>query len=508
MNKSSTLRWQDLLSISVYGNAGIVALLGLYFFVLPFFLLLHDLSDPALRTGDMPHFAYRWHKALSAQYEPWARERVTAGSAAGVAQYDISGTEWPIFGSVYYLWATEALQEAWEQDRSLSREAPAVYARGAIEAAADLVADPNHAAWVKAYWGEDYLYTENIFYRMLYISGLTSYQKLSGNDRYQEALRLQVDSLAAELDASPYGLLDDYPGQCYPIDILPAIAAIQRADKVLGTDHSAMLARAVRAFKETRLDPSTGLPAYVAEPSSGHGIGPSRGVGISYMLIWAPELWPDTAQNWYVRYNDLYWQQDYWVAGVREFSRESSYPDWFFADVDAGPVLAGYGTAASSFGIGAARTNGHLDQAHSLSAEALVVSWPLADGTLLTPRLLSNLSDAPYLGESALLFTLTRKPVLAPVVPSQGRLPLAVHAGVAAYALLGAGSLGWAFRSIKREQANRLKGESFPAPEAQFLAWSGLILTGVAAFLFQYPGLGVLALILAQLLPRDYEKSF
>lgn len=508
MNTSLFRSWQDRLTLCVYGNAIVLFLAAVYFFILPFGILVHDLGDPALRTGGMPHFAYRWHRALSARYEPWARERVAAGRAAQVDPLDIAGTEWPIFGSVYYLWASEALQEAWEQDPSLAREAPAAYAHGAIEAAAALVADPNHAAWVKAYWGDDYLHSENIFYRMLYISGLTSYQKLSGDNRYQEQLRLQVDSLASELDSSPYGLLDDYPGQCYPIDILPAIAAIQRADKVLGTDHSASVARAARAFTDTRLDPATGLPAYVADPASGRGIGPSRGVGISYMLIWVPELWPETSQDWYTRYNDLYWQENGWVAGVREFSRESSYPDWFFADVDAGPVLAGYGTAASAFGIGAARANGQLNQAQSLGAEAMVVSWPLADGSLLIPRLLSNLSDAPYLGEAALLFALTRRPAVSPVTASRGQLPFVVYAGLALYAILGAGTLGQTFRSVKRYQAERLKGPSFPAPEFQFLAWCGLLLAGAGIFLAGRPGLGLPLIMLAQFLPRNYEKPF
>jgi hypothetical protein len=456
----------------------------------------------------MPRFAYRWHQALSTRYKTWARERVASGNAAEVSQQDISGTEWPIFGSVYYLWATESLQDAWEEDSSLAKESPTIYAHDAIEAAADLVADPNHAAWVKVYWGDDYLYRENIFYRMLYISGLTSYQKLSGNDRYRGQLQLQVDSLSSELDASPYGLLDDYPGQCYPIDILPAIVAIQRADRVLGTDHSASVARALRAFEDSRLDPETGLPTYSASSKSGRGIGPSRGVGISYMLIWVPELWPDTAREWYTRYDNLYWQQDGLVAGVREFSRERSYPEWFFEDVDAGPVMAGYGTAASAFGIGATRANGHLDQAYALSAEALVASWPLADGTLLTPRLLSNLSDAPYLGESALLFTLTRRPIVEPVTPSQGQLPFVIYSGVALYAIIGATSVFFAIRSVRGWQASRLKGEKFPAPEIQFLAWCGLILAGAVAFVFDHAGTGLLLIVLGQLLPRNFEKSF
>ena len=53
-------------------------------------------------------------------------------------------------------------------------------------------------------------------------------KKLTGNQAYHTQLADQVESLSVELDASPYGLLDDYPAQCYPIDILPAIATVTR----------------------------------------------------------------------------------------------------------------------------------------------------------------------------------------------------------------------------------------------------------------------------------------
>ena len=70
------------------------------------------------------------------------------------------------------------------------------------------------------------------------------------------------------------------------MDILPAIAAIHRADALLGTDHSEFVRRAIRAFKGNAIDPLTGLPTYVADSRSGQGYGPARGVGItSYNFV-------------------------------------------------------------------------------------------------------------------------------------------------------------------------------------------------------------------------------
>src|SRR4030042_516987 len=159
----------------------------------------------------------------------------------------------------------EALQEVHHMNPTLATSSPRSYAQRAISAAAALITDPNHATWVREHWGDNYLTKENLFYRMLLISGLTSYQKLLSDRKYEDLLRSQVESLASELAESPYGLLDDYPGQCYPVDVLPAIAAIRRADAVLGTNHSEFAARAIRGFEGTRLDDDTGLPAYLVD---------------------------------------------------------------------------------------------------------------------------------------------------------------------------------------------------------------------------------------------------
>ncbi|HWQ45878.1 MAG TPA: hypothetical protein VN376_03365 [Longilinea sp.] len=483
--------------LMIYTNAIVVILVLVYFFALPAVTLIQALNDPGLRSGEIPGFVFRWHRSLSEDMEQWALDRVSSGRASELDTSDISGTEWPVFSSVFYLWTTEALQEAWEEDPSLADSAPAVYARGAIEAVTALVADPNHAAWVVQHWGEDYLDHENLFYRMLLISGLTSYQTLLGEDTYETTLRQQVESLADEIDASPYGLLDDYPGECYPVDILPAIAAIQRADEVLGTDHSAFVIRSLRAFEDTRLDPATGLPAYRCDSFTGEGLGSARGVGISYMLIWAPELWPETAQEWYHLYEEQFWQESWLAVGFREFPIQYPYTVSPMGDVDSGPIPFGFGTAASAFGIGAARANGDFERAYPLSAEALVLAWPLPDGTLLMPRLLSNLTDAPFTGEAALLFTLTRG---SAADNTQGRpsLPFSVYLGLCIYAGIAVGGV---ILSIKRV-GQWEKGRHNSVAAWQFITWLLLMAFGLGGLLLSCDILGGILFLAAQFFPR------
>ncbi len=481
-----------------------MVLLSLYALLIPAAMLICDLRDPGLYRDEIPRCAFRWHQALSPKYEKWARGRVESGTATRLTTENISGTEWPVFGSVFYLWATEALQQAFHENPTLAPSPPRVYARGAIEAAAALVADPNHANWVKDHWGDAYLQKENLFYRMLLISGLTSYQKLTGRTHYEALLRSQVESLARELDESPYGLLDDYPGQCYPVDILSAIAAIRRADVVLGTDHTEFAARAIRGFRETRLDENTGLPAYMVDSRTGRAKDSARGVGLSFMLIWAPELWPDVARDWYAKYDRQFWQRGRWLAGFREYPRDIDVGWLTFNDVDAGPVVGGYGAAACAFGVGAARAMGRFDHAYPLAAQAIVGSWPLPDGTLLGPRVLSNLSDAPYLGEAAVLFALTRKPVLATVTASRGGLPLFVYAVTILGLCLGAYEVLATLRRVGRWY--RRKAEVLvPIPAAQFVLWWALMLSALSIWFLLSPPVGLVLLLTAQLIPREVK---
>lgn len=488
------------LTLCVNINAVVIIFLAAYVLLIPAGMLTYDLRDPGLYSNTMPRCAFRWHRALCLKYEKWARHRVQGGAATKLTTQDISGTEWPVFGSVFYLWATENLQQAFDENPTLAPSAPRSYARGAIEAAAALVADPNHASWVKEHWGDTYLQKENLFYRMLLISGLTSYQKLLDDPKYEDLLRSQVESLARELDESPYGLLDDYPGQCYPVDILPAIAAIRRADAVLGTDHTEFTARAIRGFQDSRLDEHTGLPAYVEDSRTGRAKDSARGVGLSFMLIWAPELWLETARDWYAKYEEQFWQKGRWLAGFREYPKNVD-AGWFaFNDVDAGPVVCGYGAGACAFGVGAARAMGRFDHAYPLAAQAIVGSWPLPNGTLSGPRVLSNLSDAPYLGEAAVLFALTRKPVGATITTELGKLPWSVYAGILLGMCLGAYEV---FAGIRKTwHWYKCKARlSVPFPAFQISLWYILMVGGLLILAMLSFAVGLIVLLTAQLIP-------
>ncbi len=494
----ATKRFQPL-SICRYGNCLILLSLAIYFFFIPFVLLICYLGDPGLKGQGVPRFTFRVHRHLAPRYERWARQRIGSDKAKGLGLEEIAATEWPAFGSAFYLWATEALQQAWEQDKTLSRVAPNVYAAGSIEAAAALIADPENASWVKKHWGEDYLHKENVFYRMLLIGGLTNYHKLLGGDKYLGLIRDQVETLSKKLDESKYGLLDDYPSQCYPTDVVAAIAAIKRADSLLGTDHSKFIARSIRAFGNDLVD-STGLPPYFADAQSGN-IDITRGCSNQWGITWAAELWPETAKNWYDNFEKYFWQNHCGAVGFREFQKDTRETKNWHIDVDSGPVIAGFGISACSFGMGAARAVNRFDHAYPLGAEVLVGSWPLLDGTLLTARFLSNAAHARYVGEACLLFSFTRMPQDKPVVVKGGHLPAVVYVTLGLYPLAGLTLVLAMLQSLKQWEKTASKN-IFRLEWLQVTIWAALLATGIITATCVNLFCGLLLILLAQLLPR------
>jgi hypothetical protein len=409
----------------ICANSIIAALLAAAFLVYPSVRACLDIQDAGLKQPAIPKVDWRLRTRLTPRYASWARKRVATGRAQKLSTEDISGTEWPLFGSVFYLWGIENLQAAWEGGDHTAAVEPKVFCKEAIMAASDLVADPRQASWVEKHWGPNYLHRQNVFYRMLVIAALTSREKLLRDGAHLDLLRDQVETFSKELNDSESGLLNDYPGECYPGDVMAAIACIHRADAVLGTDHSRFINRSLRAFvgmRSTRLN----LPPYLAGAETGAPFSEARGCANSYFCLTSPELWAGPAKSWFQLYEKFYWQQRFGFAGFREFPKDVPNSDWT-VDVDAGPVLGGFGVAANAFGVGASRKNGRFDLAYPLSAEMLATVWELPNGTLAAPRLLSNLSDAPMLGEASILWLLSIEPEKGFPVRTGGTIPAFVY---------------------------------------------------------------------------------
>jgi hypothetical protein len=478
-------------------NSVLVVLLAAALFVYPPIRAFRDIRDPALQQPGIPKAAWRLYRNLTPRYAAWAQKRVTEGRAENLSTSNISGTEWPLFGSVFYLWGIDNLQTAWDAGDHTAGVEPKVFAKDAIVAASELVIDPKHASWVKKHWGNDYLHRENVFYRMLVIAALTTREKLLHDGAHMDLLRDQVESFAKELDASSSGLLDDYPGECYSGDVMAALMCIKRADTVLGTDHSEFLNRAVRGFTGRNATRHQ-LPPYAANANSGRPESDARGCANSYQCLTSPELWPAQAKRWYALYDKFFWQERMAAAGYREYPNDATNSGWTM-DVDAGPVVDGYGVAASAFGIGAARKNGRFDRAYPLSTEMLATIVELPNGALAVPRLLSNFSDAPLLGEAGILWQLSIQPQAGFPVKTGGGIPNYVWIVLVGMLLFGLWRIFEAIGTLIRAVSD--PGFSAWLPKFQAVLWGCLMIGAVAAFYLGWDVPGFFVLVLAVALP-------
>jgi hypothetical protein len=338
---------------------------------------------------------------------------------------------------------------------------------------------------------------------MLVMGALTSRASLLHDGAHLDLLRDQVESFAQELDASKTGLLDDYPGQCYPGDVMAALMCIKRADAVLGTDHSEFIGRALRGFtgkQETRFH----LPPYAANADTGVPSSDARGCANSYMGLTAPELWPAQAREWFALYDASFWQKRITAAGFREYPKDDPNSDWSM-DVDAGPVIAGHGVAASAFGIGAARKNGRFDRAYPLTAELLATVGELPNGTLAIPRLLSNLSDAPMLGEAAILWQLSTQPEKGFAVKTGGAVPGYVYIVLGGFFLFGLWRLLSAIETFRA--VGRPSEVVIPVPTLQASIWAGFMVASIACIYFHHTLIGVVLLTIGAMLPITKRKK-
>jgi hypothetical protein len=433
------------------GVSGVVIVLSLMLFIYPAAMILLVANDSQLRQTGESRLAVRWFESATPRFLSWANMYLDTDFAASLSQDDIPATEWPIFGAVFYLVTADDLNRQGKIDATQGT------IREAVDRAAEIVASPVTGTWVKTKWGDGYLEKENVFYRTFMILGLTSYERITADTRYREIISRQRTTLADELMKAKLHLRDDYPGECWPSDMLWAVAAIQRAGRLEGTDHDKLATSLIKAFDGPLLAPE-GLPAFQADSRSGRIIQNARGCGNSGILLFAAELDPAVARRWYGAYERGYWKDNGWIAG---FSEKPLAATDAFMDVDSGPVLFELGSVASAFGIGAAKTAGRYDHAAPLTMEAVACSWPTPFGPLI-PGFMGRVAAKSWsLGEVGLVFSMTRPTLAAQTVPFEGRAPAVVWILFVMYAAIGLFLIWYEIRCLRR-RIRRNSGADIP----------------------------------------------
>ena len=432
--------WQSVKLTLSLGIAFLIIALALALCIYPAFVVARLLLDAELKATGHPQALPEWFEASSARHLKWAEAYLASDMALEVEHTEVAATEWPMFGSVFYLVTAQELHQRGLVDAGNGT------IREAVERSAEIVASPKTATWVRTKWGDDYLERENLFYRMLLIMGLAAHQSITGDKMHGELLQGQTDMLAAEMAAAPLHLVDDYPNECYPNDVLWAVAAIQRSGNLRAEDYSQLVHSFMRTFDGPKVA-VRGFPAYQMSSQHGFILQEPRGCGNSGILQFAAELDPEIAQSWYAAYERDFWKDNGWLAGFTELPVGANDT---VMDVDSGPVAFEYGSVASAFGIGAANSMGRLDHSVPLTMQAVACSWPTPWGFML-PKLMGTVAvDSGSLGEVALLFSMSRPNEVGEVVPYDGNVPGIVWVMLAAYLGVGGMFIALEVRGIRR----------------------------------------------------------
>jgi len=418
--------------------------LSLFFLYPSLFTTYTILTDSGLRTGGPTKLSFKLHKTLSKKLPAYIDSRIDSKIATTLTVNQIEATEWPLFGAFFYLRATEQLQKQWDADPSLASTSPKESGKEAIAASARLLLDPNHAHWVESYWGKNHLEAPNCFYRMLLLGGLSAHHQLTKSEENFPFMRTIMEDMAADLDASPHGLIDDYPQQCFPADVIAAISMIKATAECLGEDRSQWARSALdRLLKVSE----NKLPPYTASAITGQAATTSRGcTNNGFALPHIREINPTLASKLYEESVERFWKKGLLASGWREFPKEVDIPNLYF-DPDSGPVLFDFGTSATGLGLGVARAYGDQNRSSLLASQLLATALPLPNGRLLIPSLVANDQHAPYFPEIVLMYQLSQT---NPSPSEKGPIPALFWIIITIQLIIGTLLLRSAFRQLKK----------------------------------------------------------
>jgi len=180
------------------------------FFFYPAYICIKLTSNPVLHAGGIPQFVFSQFEKTSISYNKWANEYLESHKAESFGSDCSPNTEWPVFGSAYYLLTAEEIVKKLENNDDPTSKRIIKTARETSKVAAEVLADPKTGSWSRNLWGDSYRDKENLFYRMLIIMGLSSYEKITDDTTYRQLLKKQSLTVAAELKKADTYLFDNY----------------------------------------------------------------------------------------------------------------------------------------------------------------------------------------------------------------------------------------------------------------------------------------------------------
>ena len=181
------------------------------------------------------------------------------------------------------------------------------------------------------------------------------------SEEYHDNCLLMADAI----EASPHGLLDSFPGFCWPADTLAALRCLRLHDEMFGTEYSSTGEKWKSWASGLLASASSVIPLRV-DSQTGEPVAAGRGSSQAVCLIALRDVDEELFRQQYQRLRSRFGNSFLGLRTWREFP-EGEEPR---NDIDTGPVIHGHGVLATLIGMIATKLAG--DEAAFCGPVALI----------------------------------------------------------------------------------------------------------------------------------------
>jgi hypothetical protein len=190
-----------------------------------------------------------------------------------------------------------------------------------------------------------------------YLNLLLATQHLIDPAAPTAALHTRISAaLEARLLASPIGLIQTYPYECYPIDNAAGIASLALRDRSAHGTISPPVRRWLDEFASRWRHAPTGLLYQAVDETSGQPTDYPRGSGTNLAAYFLSFADPSLARALFHSANASLAQSSFGFTALREYPIGIDGP----GDIDSGPLLAGWSISSTGFSLAGCRQSGDL----------------------------------------------------------------------------------------------------------------------------------------------------
>ncbi len=155
--------------------------------------------------------------------------------------------------------------------------------------------------------------------------------------------RQQCDKIANAIQQTTYP--ESYHSAAWPADVMLCVASLSIHDQVFEPRYTDIVKEWLQEVKK-KLD-SRGMVPHTVHPNNGLAAESARGSSMALMLIFLRDIDLQFAQDQFLLFNKNFVDNQFGLTGIREYAKGESGN----GDIDSGPVILGFGGAATIVGM-------------------------------------------------------------------------------------------------------------------------------------------------------------